>query len=45
MEVSDELIGMVKTNTKGLCKETTENLTKDWPRGSYVVIEEQVYVT
>ena len=29
MELGDELIGMVKTNTKGFCKETIVNLTKD----------------
>ena len=28
-EVVAELIGMVKKNTKGLCKETIENLTRD----------------
>ena len=31
MELGAELIGMVKTNTKEFCKETFENLTKDWP--------------
>ena len=31
MEMGAEFIGMVKTNTKGFCKETIENLTKDWP--------------
>ena len=31
MGVCAELIGMVKTNTKGLCKETIEKLTKAWP--------------
>ena len=30
MEVGAKLIGMVKTNTKGFCKKTTEKLTKDW---------------
>ena len=30
-EMGDELIGMVKSNTKGFCKETIEKLTKDWP--------------
>ena len=34
MEMGVEFIGMVKTNTKGLCKETIEKLTKDWPGGS-----------
>ena len=34
MDVGADMIGMVKTNTKGLCKETIENLTKDWTGGS-----------
>ena len=38
MEMGAELIGMVKTNTKGFCKETIEKLTKDWPGGSYLVL-------
>ena len=38
MELGDELIGMVKTNTKGFCKETIEKLTKDWPGGSYLML-------
>ena len=38
MEVGAELVGIFKTNTKGLCKETIENLTKDWPGGSYLVL-------
>ena len=38
MEVGDELIGMVKTNTKGFCKDTIENNTKDWTGGSYLVL-------
>ena len=38
MEMGAELIGMVKTNTKGFCKETIENLTKYWPVGSYFVL-------
>ena len=29
MEMGAEFIGMVKTNTKGFCKETIDNLTKD----------------
>ena len=31
MEVGAKFIGMVKKNTKVFCKETIENLTKDWP--------------
>ena len=38
MELGVELIGMVKTNTKGFCKETIEKLTKNWPGGSYLVL-------
>ena len=33
-----DLIGMVKTNTKGFCKATIEGLTKDWPGGYYIVL-------
>ena len=29
---------MMKTNTKGFCKETIEKLTKNWPGGSYLVL-------
>ena len=38
MELGAELIGMVKTNTKGFCKETIEKLTENWPGGSYLVL-------
>ena len=38
MEVVSYLISMVKKNTKGLCKEAIEKLTKDWPGGSYLVL-------
>ena len=37
MEVGAELIGMVKKNTKGFCKETIEKLTKYWPGGYYLM--------
>ena len=37
-EVGAKLIGMVKRNTKGFCKDTIDNLTKDWPGGSYLVL-------
>ena len=33
-----EFIGMVKTNTKGFCKETIEKLKKYWHGGSYFVL-------
>ena len=38
MEFGAELIGMVKTNTIGFCKETIEKITKYWPGGSYLVL-------
>ena len=38
LAVGAEFIGMVKTNTKGFCKYTFENITKDWPGGSYLVL-------
>ena len=44
MEVGDEFIGMVKTNTKGLYKETIEKLTKDWPIGSYPMLRSKPMV-
>ena len=37
MEVSAKFIGMVKTNTKGLCKENIEKFKKYCPGGSYLV--------
>ena len=30
-----DFIGMMKTNTKGFCKDTIKGLTKYWPDGSY----------
>ena len=44
MEVGAELIGMVKTNTNLLCKDTTEKLTKDRPGGSYLVLRSKPMV-
>ena len=44
MEFGAELIGMVKTNTKGFCKETIEKLTKNWPGGSYLVLRSKPMV-
>ena len=38
MEVGAEFIGMVKTYTKYFCTDTIENITKDWPGGSYLVL-------
>ena len=44
MEVSAELIGVVKTNTKGLCKYTIEKRTNDWTGGSYLVLSSKPMV-
>ena len=44
MEMGAELIGMVKKNTKGFCKDTIEKLTKDWPGGSYLVLRSKPMV-
>ena len=44
MEICAELIGMVKTNTKGLCKETIEKLTTNWPGGSHLVLRSKPVV-
>ena len=44
MEIDAELIGMVKTNTKGFCKDAIEKLTKDWPGGSYLVFRSKPMV-
>ena len=44
MELGAELIGTVKTNTKGFCKETIEKLKKDWPGGSYLVLGSKTMV-
>ena len=44
IETRAELIGMVKTNTKGFCKETIEKLTKYWPGGSYLVLRSKPMV-
>ena len=39
MEVGTDLVGMVKTNTKGNCKETVEKLSKYWSGGYYLVLK------
>ena len=38
MDVGEYMIGMVKLNTQGLCKNTIEKLTNDWPGDSYFVL-------
>ena len=44
MEGVAKLIVMVKKNTKGFCKKTIENLTKDWSGGSYPVLRSKPMV-
>ena len=44
MELGADLIGMVKINNKGFCKETIEKLTKDWPGGSYLLLRSKPMV-
>ena len=45
MKVGAELIGIVKKNTKGLCKDIIEKKTKDWPGGgSYLVMRSKTMV-
>ena len=39
MYVGEEIIGTVKTNTKGFFKETVENLANDWLGGSYLMLK------
>ena len=38
MEVVAFMIVMVKINTKGLCKDTIDNITKDWSGSFYLVL-------
>ena len=44
MNVGADIICMVKTNKKLFCKDTIENLTKDWPGGSYLVLRSKPMV-
>ena len=37
MDISADTFGMVKTNTKGLCKDTIDNMTEDWLGNSYLL--------
>ena len=37
MDVGADIIGMVKINTKGFCKDITKNMKKYWTGGSYFV--------
>ena len=38
MDVSADMIGMVKINTKEFCKESIDNLKKYWMVGYYLVL-------
>ena len=44
MEIGDVFIGVFKTHTKLFCKETIENLTKDQPGFSYLVLRSRPVV-
>ena len=45
MEVFVDIIGMIKTNTRGFCNDTIYNLTKYLPVGSYLVLNIKYMVT
>ena len=45
MYVGAEMIGMVKTNTKGFCKETIEKLKKYWLGGSNLMLRRKRMAT
>ena len=44
MEVGAELVGMVNTNIKRIFKDIIEELTKDWPGGSYLMLRSKPVV-
>ena len=44
MEVGAVLIGMIKINVKGFCKETIESLTKEWPGGYHRMLRSKPMV-
>ena len=44
MEDGSKLIGTVKTNTKGFCKESIRKLTKYWTGVSYLVLRSKPMV-
>ena len=39
MNVGADSIGLMKTNTKGFCKDISKNMTKYWTGGSYLVFK------
>ena len=45
MHLGTDMIIMVKTNRKLLCKDTIDNTTKDWPGGSYLILKRKYTVT
>ena len=45
MVVGADMIGVGKTNTKGFCKYTIENLKKCFPVGSYLMLRSKPMVT
>ena len=44
IDVAADMICVVKTNTNGLCKDTIEKQTKDFPGGSYVELKRNYVV-
>ena len=44
MDIGVDLNGMVKTNTKGLCKEIIDNITKYWPGSFYLLLRSKPMV-
>ena len=45
MDVGAYVVGVVKTNKKVFCKKIIENLKKDWPGGSYLVLNSKPMVS
>ena len=39
MDVGSDMVGMVKTNTKLLYKDTIDNISKYWPGGSCLFLK------
>ena len=38
MDVGADIMGVIKTHTKGFCKDIIQNITKDWLGGYYLVL-------
>ena len=45
MEVGSDIIGVVKTNTKGFYRDTIQNLTNDWTVGSCLLLKSKPMVS